>query len=1143
MADIVNQAKTQVTVDGQQAASELTALEKKARKFKDQMIAANNAGDTKAYNKAQKGLKEVDKEMRNVLRSSYDVNKVLNNLSTAGPKQLKAALSALNKELNSGKVARGSKEWNQLQDKIRLVRKEIEKINSEQGITKSKNLIGSVQVMLGNIYTKALSLLGSALYDAVNKIRLFEKANVTLASILGVNKKDVKDLSDSAISLSKNSQFAASQVTELQTELAKLGFTKGEIKDVQAHVLNFATALEASLPDAAALAGSSLRAFGANSSESQRYMDAMTDAANKSAIGFEYLATAMPTVAPVAKAFNFSIEDTLALLGKLSDSGFDASTAATSLRNILLNLADSNGKLAKALGKPVTNLDELVAGLQRLKDKGIDLATALELTDQRSVAAFQTFLQGSDTLLELRDSLKAAGGEAERVAKDQMDNLDGSTKRLGASWSALMLAFSNSTGPMKKVVDGLTGIVNWVNKAVEASGRLQDSSLYKDFIGGKRKEATIEFEIKLRSGVEGQTYNLLKGDIKENFENIVKSNFSIQKELLQNEIKQLTKEQQAAQQQLIDAQNSPSINRTIWGVSTKDEKSAEKLLTSITSKADTAKARLDALNDAYNSILKSDKTIIPDTKKTIGGIDTGSNGNGITKERKEINDALIELETKYQEDMVEIKQSYLNGDILSEKAYNDKILEQQDKYDDARKKKLQELQKSISDPTVQLELAKQIADIEMKNLDKRIADKAKKQSQATKDEQDLLKWNEEETQKIIEASLGNISAVEDKDTIALLEKRRQNLITEEEYQKEITDIQIKHLKERLLLNGLSEDQIASIRIEMLEKEIKTMEDIEAERKRLLGQSDNFIVDLATRMAEINKGIEDGAISFAEGVRLKVAAVLGVMQTVAGEVSSYMQAAAEAETAAVKKKYDLQIKAAGNNSKQVKKLEEQRDKELAEVNKKNEERSFKIQIAMALASTAQSAINAYSSAAAIPVIGFTLAPIAAGVATAAGLLQVAAIKKQHEAAMANYWDGGYTGPGGKYDIAGYVHKGEFVVTQEALSNPEIRPYVDIIDTAQRNNTVSSLKSTDFSTAMEYREKVAFSPLGSNGIRSKEEQRQNEYLLSVLSQVVDTIAILDKRFSKGEVYVKNYVKGKYGMEEAFNLAGQMDKNVKR
>ncbi|MFG5859163.1 phage tail tape measure protein, partial [Dysgonomonas sp. Shenzhen-Wh21] len=195
---------------------------------------------------------------------------------------------------------------------------------------------------------------------------------------------------------------------------------------------------------------------------------------------------------------------------------------------------------------------------------------------------------------------------------------------------------------------------------------------------------------------------------------------------------------------------------------------------------------------------------------------------------------------------------------------------------------------------------------------------------------------------------------------------------------------------------------------------------------------------------------------------------------------------------------------------MKKLEEQRDKELAEVNKKNEERSFKIQIAMALASTAQSAINAYSSAAAIPVIGITLAPIAAGVATAAGLLQVAAIKKQHEAAMANYWDGGYTGPGGKYDIAGYVHKGEFVVTQEALSNPQIRPYVDIIDVAQRNNTVSSLKSTDFSTAMEYREKVAFSPLGSNGIRSKEEQLQNEYLLSVLSQVVDTIAILDKRF---------------------------------
>ena len=51
----------------------------------------------------------------------------------------------------------------------------------------------------------------------------------------------------------------------------------------------------------------------------------------KECLIFFFLATALPIVGPVAKAFNFQIEDTLALLGKLADAGFDASMSATAL--------------------------------------------------------------------------------------------------------------------------------------------------------------------------------------------------------------------------------------------------------------------------------------------------------------------------------------------------------------------------------------------------------------------------------------------------------------------------------------------------------------------------------------------------------------------------------------------------------------------------------------------------------------------------------------------------------------------------------------------------------------------------------------------------------------------------------------------
>ncbi|NDV97058.1 phage tail tape measure protein [Dysgonomonas sp. 521] len=1151
MADIVNQAQTRVMVDGQQAANELTALEKKAQGFKDAMVAANKGGDVKGYEKAKKGLQSIDKEMKNIVRSSFDVNKVLSNLSAAGPKQLKAAFMALNGELNSGKVARGSKEWDQLQRKIRLVRQELDKISSENKITKSGNIISGVQVMLGNLYTKALSLLGSAAYDAVNKIRSFEKANVVLAGVLGENRENIKDLTASAIELGKSSQYTASQVTELQTELAKLGFSKQEIKESQKYILQFATALGADLGSAATLAGASLRAFNADTEETQRYVSAMTIAANASALGFEDLATAMPIVAPVAKAFNFSIEDTLALLGNLSDSGFDASSAATSLRNILLNLADSNGKLAKALGQPVTNLDDLVKGFKSLESKGIDLATALELTDKRSVAAFQTFLQGADKLVPLRDSLIGVGDQLEKLADDQMNNLDGSVKSLQSSWEALMLSFSNSAGPMKTVVDWITKIVDGWTNVIDQMNKLQDRTAYKSFLGITKDEATIEFELKLRSGVEGQTYDILKGDAKEDFESTVKYNFRKEQYNLQKELEEYEKQQKEAQKKYNDiiennktdlggvGQFIPLYNMGMAG----NESEAEKQLNSITTKADAAKARLEALSDAYGQIIKTDKSSPTNSNNNSGGGSKDKNKDAATKQRETINNTLIEIETKHQKDLAQIKQSYLDGDILTEEKYKETLLQQQDEYDKERKNKLVELLKSVTDPSLQINIVKQIAEIDAKALDRQIADRDKQQKKLQdkyQQEQDLLKWNKEETLKIVEDSLKYISGIEDKEYLDLLEKRSKNLISEAEYQREFNYIRKKYLEERLRIEGMTEEQIADIRKQIAEDDIEMQKSNAAKRKDLFG--DNEILQLLERMEQIDDALMSGAISFSEAVSLRVQAYMDVIQGLVGSVSNYMQAANDAETAAITKKYDKQIKAAGNNSKQVKKLEDQRDKELAEVNRAAQEKSFKIQVAQALASTAQSAINAYNAALQTGPTGLILAPIAAATAVAAGMLQVATIKKQHEAAMANYWSGGYTGSGGKYDVAGYVHRGEFVVTQETLANPEARQFVDIIDIAQRNNTVSSLKTSDFTTAMEYKERVAFNPSTGSMASEQERQQQSDALIAVLNNVADSLTLIDDRFSK-PLYARNYVKGKYGMEEALNLAERMDKNVKR
>nr|DAH84101.1 MAG TPA: tail tape measure protein [Caudoviricetes sp.] len=205
-------------------------------------------------------------------------------------------------------------------------------------------------------------------------------------------------------------------------------------------------------------------------------------------------------------------------------------------------------------------------------------------------------------------------------------------------------------------------------------------------------------------------------------------------------------------------------------------------------------------------------------------------------------------------------------------------------------------------------------------------------------------------------------------------------------------------------------------------------------------------------------------NFLDNMVQQTSAAYNGINNILSSASAYAQACSDLEQAKISKNYEKQIAAAGNNSKKKKKLEEKRDKELAAAKSKANKKSMKIEIAQAIASTAMAAINAYSSAASIPVTGWVMAPIAAGMATAAGMLQIATIKKQHQAEAAGYYEGGYTGGNRYRKEAGVVHEGEFVANHHAVNNSSIRPALDLIDRAQRTNTVGSLTADDITRSL-------------------------------------------------------------------------------
>ena len=210
-----------------------------------------------------------------------------------------------------------------------------------------------------------------------------------------------------------------------------------------------------------------MRMFNKDASEADEVLASFAISTTKSALDFNKLQASLSTVGPVANAFGFSLEETTALLGQLSNAGFDASSAATATRNILLNLADANGALAKALGGPVTNLDQLVAGMKKLNSEGIDLAKALELTDKRSVAAFSTFLNGADNILSLRDSITGCTADFNNMAKTMADNAAGSWAGFQSAVEGLILKFYSFRGVLKAIYELATELVNWIGSCVD----------------------------------------------------------------------------------------------------------------------------------------------------------------------------------------------------------------------------------------------------------------------------------------------------------------------------------------------------------------------------------------------------------------------------------------------------------------------------------------------------------------------------------------------------------------------------------------------------------------------------------------------------------------------------------------------------
>lgn len=262
-----------------------------------------------------------------------------------------------------------------------------------------------------------------------------------------------------------------------------------------------------------------------------------------------------------------------------------------------------------------------------------------------------------------------------------------------------------------------------------------------------------------------------------------------------------------------------------------------------------------------------------------------------------------------------------------------------------------------------------------------------------------------------------------------------------------------------------------------------------------------------------------------------------MGAIFSSLSSLVQAELEIETAAIEKRYEKEISAAEGNSYKVKKLEAQKEKEIAKAKIEANRKMFAMQVIQAVAQTAQNAISAYGSAAAVPVIGYILAPIAAGMAVAAGMIQIAAIKKQQQASEAQgYSGGGFTPDGPVDEPAGIVHAGEWVASQKLVKSPKTRPIIEALEYAQRTNTIGSLDAADVSRTITAPAVLAAQPSAPQTVVNN---TYNSAPSADNSELTSTIRELNNRLNEPFVTV-NTVAGDHGIQQAQDEYDRLMKN---
>ena len=327
-----------------------------------------------------------------------------------------------------------------------------------------QSLLSIGNLVTGGLLTGGIQQAGQAfirvIKDMANIVKEFDQASADLASILGKSKKQISALTKDAKRLGATTAFTATQVLQLQTELAKLGFSESEILSSTEAIENFSIAVGTDAASAAALAGGTLRAFQIDAKDTARVASVLAVATTKSALDFQKLNDSLSTVGPIARLAGFSLERTTALLGVLSDNNVKASTSGVALRKIFFELSKQGITFEAAMNK-----------IRKATDK---TKAALDLFGDRAALSAVLLSENADAADKMEESITNSNEALRIMVEQRLDTVAGQLTLLRSAWEGFILSIEDGEGAISAA---FKGVIEHLSNTLELLRRINEGDL------------------------------------------------------------------------------------------------------------------------------------------------------------------------------------------------------------------------------------------------------------------------------------------------------------------------------------------------------------------------------------------------------------------------------------------------------------------------------------------------------------------------------------------------------------------------------------------------------------------------------------------------------------------------------------------